>query len=93
MKEKTHDIDSLVEQILAEGKSKPSPPPKSKIDEPSKETHSLSPQKFAPKPKKKLELVSFVGEINISKELIVKILFFKGKFNIFSCYFKRIGEI
>ena len=81
---KTQDIDSLVEQILAE-KRPESLRKDPKIEESRKES-SLSPQKFSAKPKKKLELVSFVGEVNIGKGIIVAIilsLIYNLKLNLF----------
>jgi len=67
LQSKAHDIDSLVEQILSE-KRPEHVEKKPKPEEGHKES-SVSPQKT--QSKRKLELVSFVGEVNIGKEIIV----------------------
>jgi len=69
LQSKAHDIDSLVEQILSE-KRPEHVEKKPKPEEGHKES-SVSPQKTQSKTKRKLELVSFVGEVNIGKEIIV----------------------
>lgn len=59
------EIDDLVQGLL---KEKADIPVHKKDDKFEEKKHELSPQK--PAKKKKLELVSFVGEINIGKGIV-----------------------
>ena len=68
MPSRTQDIDSLVDQILAE--KRPEPAERKQKPEDHKES-SVSPQKNIEKKKRKLEFVPFVGEVHIGKEIIV----------------------